>query len=318
MLTRDAFKRGLVVLIGLLGIGGVAGISAPPAAAECRELEVSGWVRVICSEPGQAIAATTPDGGGVARPEPDVAPPECRMGATVVPCSTDAGAWNGSCYVKATVPQPPFDDPRWSGRTDGVILDCTGVAVDSSFGLGIALTTSFWAPAPPAGAVDPELLARQALASLSLPGAPISMTPEPNLIEPNVLIRRDNHVWVPQGSLVPMTASASDGGLTVSLTASPSSIIFTSKDGDGVTSASCDPALIDGPPSNPLGTPVCSLVWERTSRDQPDGQYTITASTTWTAAWTGGGQSGTLTTTTTSTAQVAVTDWPVRLVPNPS
>ena len=115
-----------------------------------------------------------------------------------------------------------------------------------------------------------------------------------------------------------MTASASDGGLTVSLTASPSSIIFTSKDGDGVTSASCDPALIDGPPSNPLGTPVCSLVWERTSRDQPDGQYTITASTTWTAAWTGGGQSGTLTTTTTSTAQVAVTDWPVRLVPNPS
>lgn len=306
-----------VLLLGFPTLLVLTFVQAPPASAECREVVASGEAEVRCFDDGLVGelhgTSLSSDTSG-----PQSAQPECRMGASVVPCSTDAGAWNGSCYVKATVPQPPFDDPRWSGRTDGVILDCTGVAVDSSFGLGIELTTSFWAPAPPAGVVDPEVLARQALASLSLPGAPISMTPEPNLIEPNVLIRRDNHVWVPQGSLAPMTASASDGGLTVSLTASPSSIIFTSKDGDGVTSASCDPALIDGPPSNPVGTPVCSLVWERTSRDQPDGRYTITASTTWTAAWTGGGQSGTLTTTTTSTAQVAVTDWPVRLVPNPS
>lgn len=312
---------GLLSLLLAFGVLTAGTLAAGPAYADngCEKPEEvkgrDGVIAIVCRDQGAQSRRADIEIVG----DRDVAAPEeCQSGTTVIPCSTDAGAWNGSCYVKATVPQPPFDDPRWSGRTDGVILDCTGVAVDSSFGLGIELTTSFWAPTPPAGVVDPEVLARQALASLSLPGAPISMTPEPNLIEPNVLIRRDNHVWVPQGSLAPMTASASDGGLTVSLTASPSSIIFTSKDGDGVTSASCDPALIDGPPSNPVGTPVCSLVWERTSRDQPDGQYTITASTTWTAAWTGGGQSGTLTTTTTSSAQVAVTDWPVRLVPNPS
>ena len=302
-------------VVATIGLSASSAFAAPDG---CQGFLFDSTLGSDCSTPGSGNPGVgSEDGYGTSSASDDQPAPECHsVSGKVIPCSSDAGAWNGSCYLKALDPPPPFDDPRWNGRTDGAIVSCIVIPGDAPYfdGADAPPYFSYWAPA--AEAVDPSELARRALASLTLPGAPINMTPQPNLVEPNILIHRDNHVWVPTASLAPMTASASDGGLTVTLTAAPTAVTFTSKDGDGVATTTCDPTLIDGPPYDPTGIPVCSLVWEHVSLDEPDGQYTITASTTWTAEWTGGGQSGTLTTTTSSTAQVAVRDWPVRIVHN--
>ena len=272
-------------VVATIGLSASSAFAAPDG---CQGFLFDSTLGSDCSTPGSGNPGVgSEDGYGTSSASDDQPAPECHsVSGKVIPCSSDAGAWNGSCYLKALDPPPPFDDPRWNGRTDGAIVSCIVIPGDAPYfdGADAPPYFSYWAPA--AEAVDPSELARRALASLTLPGAPINMTPQPNLVEPNILIHRDNHVWVPTASLAPMTASASDGGLTVTLTAAPT------------------------------GIPVCSLVWEHVSLDEPDGQYTITASTTWTAEWTGGGQSGTLTTTTSSTAQVAVRDWPVRIVHN--
>ena len=240
-------------------------------------------------------------------------PPVCRDAAgTEIPCSTSAlGRWNGTCYIRPVSPQPPPEDPIWAGRTGGGIVECAvpGGATTLEFSPSYLIDLS----------VLPEDIARRAVATMHLPAADINLTPQPNLVEPNILIHRDNHLWVPPGTLTTRSTSASDSGLTVTLTATPSSITFTSPDGEGTTAVTCDPAHLNGPPPNPQAKPAaCALGWEHPSRDTPTGQYTITATVTWTIAWQGPGQSGTLTTNPTSTVQVAVTDYPVRIVHNGS
>lgn len=237
-------------------------------------------------------------------------PPVCTdASGAVLPCSTtELGRWNGTCYNRPLIPQPPPEDPIWAGRIGGTIVECA---------IPGGATTLEFMPTILIDLPNAEDIARRAVASMHLPAAEINLTPQPNLIEPNILIHRDNHLWVPPGTLTPRTTSASDGGLTVSLTATPSSITFTSRDGDATTSLTCDPAHIDGPPPDPHATPAaCAMVWQHPSRNTSTGQYTITATVTWTITWQGPGQSGTLTTNPTSTVQVAVTDYPVRLIPN--
>ena len=287
-------------------------LAAGPAQSEnllCSGAESSiGLVVVGCDS-----ALRSGDTGAPAAPGTPVAasPPVCRDATgTVIPCSTgELGRWNGTCYVRPASPQPPPEDPIWAGRTGGTIVQCASPD-------GAVLTLDY-VPTILIDLPDPEDLARSAVATMNLPAADINLTPQPNLAEPNILIHRDNHLWVPAGTLTPRTTSASDAGLTVTLTATPSSVTFTSRDGDATTSVTCDPAHLNGPPPNPHATPAaCALVWQHPSRNTSTGQYTITATVTWTITWQGPGQSGTLTTTPTSTVQVAVTDYPVRLIPN--
>ena len=250
-------------------------------------------------------------GGGSGGTPVAYSPPVCRDATgSVIPCrSAEFGEWNGRCYLQRLSPEPPPTDPIWAGRTSGGFLTCT--TPDGT-------STVEYVPTVLIDLPNAEDIARSAVASMNLPAAAINLTPQPNLIEPNILIHRDNHLWVPAGTLTPRTTSASDAGLTVTLAATPTNVTFTSPDGDSTTSITCDPASISGPPADPHATPAaCAMVWLHPSGDTPTGQYTITATVTWTITWQGPGQSGTLTTTPTSTIQVAVTDHPVRLVTNP-
>ena len=82
-----------------------------------------------------------------------------------------SGAWwsaDRRCWVEPADPQPPVDDPRWNGRTDGAIYACwlpRPPGVGGSFGVSY-----FWADSAPAQ-VNPGQLARDAVDSMNLVAA---------------------------------------------------------------------------------------------------------------------------------------------------
>ncbi|MCA0328478.1 MAG: hypothetical protein LCI03_01080 [Actinobacteria bacterium] len=55
-------------------------------------------------------------------------------------------------------------------------------------------------------------------------------------------------------------------------------------------------------------SPTCGYVYESSSASQPDHAYTVVATTTWEVTWTGGGQSGVITTTRVSTTTVRIAE----------
>ena len=91
-------------------------------------------------------------------------------------------------------------------------------------------------------------------------------------------------------------------GLSVTATAKARQIVWDM--GDGHTETCHNP----GTPYYTGGvvSPTCQHIYVRSSADQPNLAYTITATTTWDVTWTGGGTSGSLTVTRVSTGHVRV------------
>lgn len=241
--------------------------------------------------------------------------PICLNRGAVVPCTTDAGIWTGDCYLGPINPQPPYSDPIWMGRNYGVILRCTSIPLGNNLGITPATAyANYWAPAPPGVTFDPVALARRAVAEMELTTPPIGMAPAPDLDDPNVLITMPAHFWLTgdaPNELGPATVSASDAGLTVTVTATLTGVTFDTGDGGELT---CTRAEIAAAPADPTAPPVCGHTWEHPSDDQPGGVYTVTATSHWAITWTGGGQTGTLDMDTDASLDVAVTDLPVHLV----
>jgi hypothetical protein len=91
----------------------------------------------------------------------------------------------------------------------------------------------------------------------------------------------------------PNTKTASAGAVSVTATATLDKIIYTMGDGGQRV---CEG---DGAPGTKwninLGTgqsPTCGYTYTKTSKNQPGGRYTITATSYWTVDWSGGGQNG--------------------------
>lgn len=168
------------------------------------------------------------------------------------------------------------------------------------------------APAPPP---TPIVLARRALATLQLPTPELGLTPPPNATTANTLVRTPTHLWLTEtGSAQtgPHAASASDAGLTVTISARLSGLTLAADEAGGGERL-CAVAALAGPPANPFADPACGHVWQTVSRDAPGGVHHLIVTHHWDVAWQGGGESGTLTAQTTATYPVAVTDRPVTL-----
>ncbi len=166
--------------------------------------------------------------------------------------------------------------------------------------------------APP----DPLVLARDVLAALELPVPELGLSPPPDVVDPNTLVTTATHLWLtPTGSTQtgPHTASATDRGLTVTITATLDHLTLHADDTPTPEVVSCDLEDLAGPPADPFTEPACGHTWTRPSHHEPDGVFTLTVTHHWVATWSGGGQSGTLTTQTTTTYPIAVTDHPITL-----
>ena len=97
-------------------------------------------------------------------------PPVCTdASGAVLPCSTtELGRWNGTCYNRPLIPQPPPEDPIWAGRIGGTIVECA---------IPGGATTLEFMPTILIDLPNAEDIARRAVASMHLPAAEINLTP---------------------------------------------------------------------------------------------------------------------------------------------
>jgi hypothetical protein len=88
-----------------------------------------------------------------------------------IPCQQGPAWWVQSmqCYAQVMSEPPPKDSPVWGGHTDGAVYTCTFYTGGRGFA-GVN-GVSFWSASVPAGpaAVDPAVLAQQALRTVTVP-----------------------------------------------------------------------------------------------------------------------------------------------------
>ncbi|MGN9908225.1 hypothetical protein ACTMTJ_11845 [Phytohabitans sp. LJ34] len=209
---------------------------------------------------------------------------ECTRGEEVVPCYDPIFGWFNQadgCYYKLTEPQHP---PKPGGSPDGAWYTPT-----CAQGVGLPV----WFDAPPAGAEappDPETLARRAFAEITLRAPDLQIKPDPNGAG---LVGLPVWLWVERGleTWGPIFNSESDRGLTVTIEARVNNLTFDL--GDGSPPVSCPGGGTPYPKGATGPSPDCGHVFTKSSKQQPGQKFTVTATTTWTVTWSGGGEIGT-------------------------
>lgn len=203
-------------------------------------------------------------------------------------------------YIKIE-PKPPAEHPAWKGQDpekyDMYFRSCSDGAFNNPDGFIIVPEGQ-----PPAPQVDPQELAQRAVDSMTLLG--------PDVASPRATGRYTVGVpmwmWVNQSATTfgPNTASASAGGITVTATAKVSKIVWQMGDGASVT---CNgPGTPYRASEGMAQSPTCGHVYSKTSVSAKNSQYPVTATSTWTINWQGGGAAGQLTEIRQSNVQVAI------------
>lgn len=221
-----------------------------------------------------------------------------------MPCHDPSlGWWNDatSCYWSAVDPPPP-DGLIWEGHyPSGVVYSvvCLPLYPNSSNAGWV------WRASPPPGfggtSATPAQLALQAVDQMRLSG-PVIHTPIP--ADKFATVGVPVWLWTDVTPVTwgPNSATASVPGLSVTATAKARQIVWDMGDGHTETCRNPGTAYYMGG----VVSPTCQHVYVRSSADQPDLAYTITATTTWDVTWTGGGTSGSLTVTRVSIGHVRV------------
>jgi hypothetical protein len=313
---RAAGRRLVLGLVVVLAAGFVVALT-PLSAQAGDEVEcppIAGSCSVVVTTPGTPGGGTpgTPGGGGSGTRE-------CRWAGVTVPCSIDMpdeGGGNGAgwfnatdgCYYFHVSPQPPTGDPIRAGHPlgDGAVYETVCYPKDSIDPLGLGGVGIQWLAAPPpgfGGGVNPAQLAAQAINQLPIRGPKITTAPRQGA---SGLVGLPVWLWTPSEAETwgPASASASAGGITVTATARASKITWDM--GDGTTVTCTTPGTPYTAAKGGAASPDCGHVYRTSSKGRPGGAFTVTATTTWTVNWAGGGQTGTVTVTRQSAATVGV------------
>jgi hypothetical protein len=224
------------------------------------------------------------------------AEPVCRDGSGAqVPCSivNDNGT---TCYFGDAIGTAP------SGSGGAVYL-CSPPPEDED--------TDDTEPGDSPGVtpVDPVVLTWRAITSLNLRAADLHIAPTPLAVDPESmgLVGLPVWLWTPDGTWGPHTATASDGPVSVTVTARIDRVEWDM--GDGTTITCRTPGTAYDPARHTVDdrSPDCGHVYQHTSHDQPDGVYTVTATSHWTAAWTtDAGATGTIPFELTTSEQIRI------------
>ncbi len=148
-------------------------------------------------------------------------------------------------------------------------------------------------------AVDPAVVAAGVLQRMDIPVPEVSSSPAGDQI-----VNLASWFWIPNWQ--PITGTATVGGVTVTVTARPTSARWSF--GDGSTST-CAPGVAWSGTADPRQ--ACTHTWLRSTASQPGEAYRLSVTVTWTAAFTvtGGAGGGPLTPVSrTATAQVRVAE----------
>jgi hypothetical protein len=259
--------------------------------------------------PAQAFAEA-PDGGScgtagkwvVCEADDD----SSTSGSSSKPADTGSGQ-SGSkavCTVKKMDPQPPAGSMFWEDKSpkDGAVYQRTCRNGPD----GAPVNSTFVADGAAAGvaAVDPAVVAQQAVAKMKLVG--------PDIASPRAagkyIVGVPMWMWVNKSPTAygPNTTTATAGGVTVTATANVSKIDW--KMGDGSTVTCNGPGTAYAASYGKQESPTCGHTYTRTSVSQSGAKYAVTATATWTVDWqvNGGGGTGQFTEVRQSQTQVEI------------
>ncbi|MEV0449818.1 ATP/GTP-binding protein [Streptomyces sp. NPDC050600] len=212
---------------------------------------------------------------------------------TTTPAGTGGGSSSGSsappCTYEKLDPQPPADNLAWEGHSsaEGAVYR---VNCPSTGRVGVVFVPS--GGAAPAPRIDPEVLARRAVASMRLDG--------PTVASPRTagtyLVGMPMWMWVTPSanSFGPVSASATAGGVTVTATAKVTSVRWEMGDGSTVSCAGPGTPYQDG--YGARMSPTCGHRYTKAAEHQGS------ATATWTVEWSAPalGDTGDLTETRTT------------------
>lgn len=274
------------------------------AADECIPTTLPNGVTIPCEsgggggEGGGGGGGDSPGGGG------ESAPQTCHFQDEEIPCSSNYGAWNGRCYVRAANPQPSKDEPMWRGNDEGYILECTPYICAQAGGdlTNCPGHSFYWSPDAPAP-VGPsaEELAQRAVAAMNLTMGQIGSTPPATTNDPDAVGAIGLPVWLwianrAENTIGPISRSASEGGLSVSATGTLDRVEWTLTSAGGTTigAITCDGANAPGTPydgrNSAEPSPTCGF---GPDLNNSPGTLTLTGTAYWVVEWqSSGGQSG--------------------------
>ncbi|TWP34452.1 hypothetical protein [Leekyejoonella antrihumi] len=223
-----------------------------------------------------------------------------------MPCSGPNGTFDQAtgCYMRIESPQPPYNPTLWQGHPKGqgsIYLAVCGTAPQRT-GKGVTWSPPkpVWRAGPPKGpTITPGQLAKQAFASMSIPGPKVPTSPAGVYLDgvPYTTVQGTTWYWTDPSIWHNLSVKAQAGAVWAQVTVKPQNLRLDP--GDGLRASLCA-----GP-----GTPWTSSVGSY--QHAPGGcdvRYTQAAQTNtatmgivWHATWVGsGGTHGDLGTVTTS------------------
>jgi hypothetical protein len=135
-------------------------------------------------------------------------------------------------------------------------------------------------PAAATVAVNPEVVAEQAVQQLGLGSPSIEMAPPPGSSQ---LVGVATWLWIEAGAWQDKTATAAAGPVTATATATPLKVVWDMGDGSSVI---CDGPGTPYSASDPNATTDCAYTWPA------PGSFTVTATVYWSVTWTATGAAG--------------------------
>jgi hypothetical protein len=273
-------RAGVAVGVALLAVIGSPGVASGAPPVDCAKRDA---LTGVC-----LIAVSTPGEGGDSGADRDIVPARSEGSG-----NAEAAPPDPCTYVTAD-PQPPESHPVWQGRTsaDGSVYLQVCPRLDG-FGSGYRTDLVFVASGtdPPAGpSIDPRVLAEQAISAMELRAPQIRMAPPPG--STSGLVGLPVWMWTERAvdTIGPVEQSASAGGVTVVAVGQVNRIVWDMGDGSTVVCGTGTPY----PAGATEPSPDCGHTYERASSRHLDGaSWPITATSTWTITWSGGGLSGT-------------------------
>lgn len=156
--------------------------------------------------------------------------------------------------------------------------------------------------------VSPAVLAEQARSQLRLPSMSIKSSPAAEQ-----LVNLPTWLWLERGRWRTVSSTASVPGVSVTVTARPTSVEWSM--GDGSSRGCRGPGTPYGAASSSKraahprsASPDCGHTYRTSSAGQPGEKYPVSATVHWALSWSGAGESGTfpgLTTTSNAAFRVA-------------
>lgn len=294
LMSRLVVLASVAVLAGA-GLTGQAVAQPPAGGGMCAKQPLS-WVAVCADDkttkggsPGSASSGGKTDKGEGKAPVPE------------------------PCVVMKMDPQPPAGSALWEGHDPGGGAVYTrfcpeGMAAATAAGaIGLGYEEFWSATEPAAAAVDPRVLAQQAVDKMLLTGPDIDINPRPGgrgLVGMPVWMAADPSptTWGPN------TASATAGAVTVTATAKVSRVVWSMGDGTSVTCHG--PGSVYKTSYGLRKSPTCGHVYTDPSSTVASGRFRVTATATWAIDWQvdGGGEAGQLTEVRTSAVALTIAE----------